>query len=107
VLAAAVPGLELSPEPGPGEPPLDHGDDSFDFACAITPWSRFSESSADAWLSELRRVVRPGGRLVLTSHTDFLTPDWLLAHSSPEWAVLLYRPGRILGGQDLYVLEPR
>ncbi len=107
VLSGTFPGLEMSAETSPDQTPLSHGDQSFDFVCAITPGSHFSESSAAGLLRELRRVIRPNGRLVLTSHTEFLTPDWLLERTSPDWAVLLYRPGRILGSEDLYVLEPR
>ena len=64
--SANLPGIrfELSPE----YPPLPYGDDSFDFAFAISIWSHFSEPAALDWLRELRRVVRPGGRLLLTAH---------------------------------------
>ena len=39
--------------------------------------------------------------------TAFLTPEWLLAKLTPEWRVALFRPGRVEGNQDLYVLERR
>ncbi len=38
--------------------------------------------------------------------TAFLTAEWLLARPTPEWHVALFRPGRVEGNQDLYVLEP-
>ncbi len=35
----------------------------------------------------------------------YLTPEWLLTRILPAWSVQLYEPGRLLGVQDLYVLE--
>jgi SAM-dependent methyltransferase len=37
--------------------------------------------------------------------TSFQTPEWLLAHLLPRWAVLEFVPGRNAGNQDLYVLR--
>ena len=39
--------------------------------------------------------------------TAFLSPEWLLAKLTPQWSVALFRPGRVEGNQDLYVLERR
>jgi SAM-dependent methyltransferase len=52
----------------PERPPLPYGDRTFDLVFAISIWSHFAESAALEWLGEMRRIVRPGGRLVLTSH---------------------------------------
>jgi SAM-dependent methyltransferase len=52
----------------PQEPPLRYEDASFDFVCAISIWSHFGEHAALTWLEEMRRITRPGGRLVLTTH---------------------------------------
>jgi SAM-dependent methyltransferase len=35
----------------------------------------------------------------------YLTPEWLLARILPDWSLRLYEPGRLLGVQDVYVLE--
>jgi SAM-dependent methyltransferase len=35
----------------------------------------------------------------------YFTPEWLLARILPDWSLRLYEPGRLLGVQDLYVLE--
>jgi SAM-dependent methyltransferase len=142
----------------PERPPLDYEESRFDFVFAISIWSHFAERAALAWLAEMRRVVRPGGRLLLTTHgeqaitayhgwgirpeaqleeiqaalhrdgfwyapefgdagdhgvvnpdwgTAFLTPEWLAAAVTPDWSVSLFRPGRVEGNQDLYVLARR
>ena len=35
----------------------------------------------------------------------YLTPEWLLARILPDWSLRLYEPARLLGVQDVYVLE--
>jgi hypothetical protein len=37
--------------------------------------------------------------------TAFLSAEWLLTKLTPEWRVAFFRPGRVEGNQDLYVLE--
>jgi SAM-dependent methyltransferase len=88
VLAAAYPGVdwhgsdpipdaihwarehlpEISFERGPEAPPLPYEDGSFDAIYAISIWSHFSPRAALEWLREMRRLLRPGGHLVLTTH---------------------------------------
>ena len=48
------------------EPPLPLADGVLDFAYAISIWSHFAEGAALRWLDEMRRIVRPGGLLILT-----------------------------------------
>ena len=43
-------------------------DDAFDFVFAISIWIHFAEGAALNWLREMQRIIRPGGRLVLTTH---------------------------------------
>jgi SAM-dependent methyltransferase len=61
-----LPGIDFvhSPE----QPPLPYADDSLDLVFAISIWSHFGENAALAWLAEMRRIVRSGGRLVITTH---------------------------------------
>jgi SAM-dependent methyltransferase len=63
-----LPGIAF--ERSPEYPPLPYGDGQFDFAIAISIWSHFSEGAALDWLREMRRVVRAGGRLLLTTHGE-------------------------------------
>ena len=55
-------------ERSPERPPLSYADNSFDLVVAVSIWSHFAEGAALEWLEEMRRILRPGGRLVLTSH---------------------------------------
>lgn len=59
----------------PTVPPLDLADGSVDVAYAISIWSHFSADAALRWLTEMHRIVRPGGTLLLTTHglTTFAT----------------------------------
>jgi hypothetical protein len=94
VLSDAFPGLETS------------YNGAVDVAFAIPDWGA-SEEPLDR-LDELRKVVRPGGRLLLVTDSAGgagLAPQRLLAHCTPDWRVALYRPGGMEGGRDLYVLE--
>jgi SAM-dependent methyltransferase len=61
-----IPGVAF--DRSPQQPPLPYGGGWFDFICAISIWSHFAEQAAIEWLHEMRRVLRPGGRLVLSSH---------------------------------------
>ena len=49
------------------EPPLELEPGSLDLVFAISIWSHFDERSGLEWLEEMRRVLRPGGALVLTT----------------------------------------
>jgi SAM-dependent methyltransferase len=63
--------FEVSPE----QPPLPYEDGAFDFVFAISIWSHFGELAAVAWLEEMRRLIRPGGLIALTT-----AGMWTLAH---------------------------
>jgi glycosyltransferase involved in cell wall biosynthesis/SAM-dependent methyltransferase len=52
----------------PQDPPLPYEDGSFDLVFAISIWSHYAEGAALRWLEEMRRVVAPDGRLILTTH---------------------------------------
>jgi SAM-dependent methyltransferase len=59
---------EISFERSPEHPPMDYGDETFDLVFAISVWSHFGRGAGLAWLDEMRRVLRPGGRLLVTTH---------------------------------------
>jgi SAM-dependent methyltransferase len=53
------------------EPPLPFADDSFDIICALSVCTHLTKQYQELWFPELRRVVRPGGLVMLTTHGDF------------------------------------
>lgn len=53
------------------EPPLRFESSSFDVILAISIFTHFSNAEQLAWLSEIRRILKPGGLLVATT----LAPD--------------------------------
>ncbi len=50
------------------EPPLPLPDASLDLVYAISIWSHFAPALGLRWLEEMRRIVKPGGHLMLTTH---------------------------------------
>lgn len=59
-------GVEFAPQPR--RPPLAYEPASFDLVYAISVWSHFAERPALEWFEEMRRILRPGGHLVFTTH---------------------------------------
>jgi SAM-dependent methyltransferase len=49
-------------------PPLPYPDDRFDLVYALSVFTHLPEALQRAWIAELRRVVRPGGWLLITTH---------------------------------------
>ncbi|HST56312.1 MAG TPA: class I SAM-dependent methyltransferase [Solirubrobacteraceae bacterium] len=49
-------------------PPLALADASLDLVYAISIWSHFAPELGLAWFEEMRRIIRPGGQLVCTTH---------------------------------------
>ncbi len=49
-------------------PPLDYEDEQFDLVYALSVFTHLPETLQHAWMTELARVLRPGGALVLTTH---------------------------------------
>lgn len=52
------------------EPPLPCGDERFDLIYGISVFSHLDEFRQQVWLQELRRVLRPGGILIVSTHGD-------------------------------------
>jgi SAM-dependent methyltransferase len=49
-------------------PPTRYACESFDLICAVSVCTHLPESYQDAWLAELRRILKPGGLLLTTVH---------------------------------------
>jgi SAM-dependent methyltransferase len=56
------------------EPPLTFEDESFDLVYALSVFTHLTDELQLAWRDELRRVLRPGGRLLLTTHGESYVP---------------------------------
>jgi SAM-dependent methyltransferase len=56
------------------EPPLTFADESFDLVYALSVFTHLTDELQLAWRDELRRVLRPGGRLLLTTHGESYAP---------------------------------
>jgi SAM-dependent methyltransferase len=50
------------------QPPLPFDDSSFDLVFSYSLWTHLSEPAQLAWLAEVRRLLRPDGIAVLTTH---------------------------------------
>ncbi len=49
-------------------PPLDYGDNKFDFIYALSVFTHLNEDLQRAWMRELSRVLKPNGLLYITVH---------------------------------------
>ena len=52
----------------PLDPPLLLDDGCLDLVVAISIWSHYGAAAAARWMEEMRRLLRPGGHLVVTAH---------------------------------------
>jgi len=51
-------------------PPLPYGDSQFDLVYALSVFTHLTEDLQSSWVSELSRVVKPGGYLVISTHGE-------------------------------------
>jgi len=52
------------------QPPLPYRDQSFGCVYAVSVFTHMSEAVQEAWMKELRRIVRPGGYVLFTTHGE-------------------------------------
>jgi len=52
------------------EPRLDYADGMFEFAYALSVFTHTPEHLQQPWMTELRRILRPGGYLLITTQGD-------------------------------------
>jgi SAM-dependent methyltransferase len=64
------------------DPPTDLSGNSFDVVYSISVFTHLPEVRQDAWLAELRRLLRPGGIFVATTHSPDLT--WTRPDLTPQ-----------------------
>ena len=94
--AEQLPGVSFF---GSGDrPPLALEDDSLDLAYAISIWSHFEPQRGLEWFEEMRRLLRPGGHLVITTHGPtsvayYCAAGLRTASQSLQIATDLYRRG--------------
>jgi SAM-dependent methyltransferase len=58
---------EAHPILGPFLPPLPYPDDAFDAIYAISVWTHLNPEAATAWLTEMARLLKPGGLALLST----------------------------------------
>jgi SAM-dependent methyltransferase len=63
-------------------PPLRWQDGHFDFVMAVSVFTHIPWKMQIGWLKELRRVLRPGGYLLATTHGDFCARNFLKMRAS-------------------------
>ena len=60
-------------------PPLGYAEDQFDFIYSISVFTHLPEDLQQKWMEELRRILAPGGYLLITVHGESrlhqLTPE--------------------------------
>jgi len=56
------------------EPPLRYGDAQFGLVYAISVFTHLTENLQGRWMTELLRVTRPGGYLIITTHGEHYLP---------------------------------
>lgn len=49
------------------DPPLPFGNNAFDVVFSVSIWTHLNAESSDAWLAEIKRILRPGGYAFLTT----------------------------------------
>lgn len=80
------------------DPPLPYGDGRFGLVYALSIFTHLNEAQQRAWIAELRRVTRPGGHVLFTTHG----PTMRIA--DPNWPTPAMR--RRLQDGELVVLLP-
>jgi SAM-dependent methyltransferase len=111
---ANLPGLELFTSPQ--RPPLPLPDGTLDLVYAISIWSHFAAGAGLRWIEEMRRALKPGGLLLLTTHGltsigDFVRRNMLRRRDAARFAHALLRgehafQPRFGSGGDWGVVDP-
>jgi SAM-dependent methyltransferase len=89
------------------QPPLPFEDGAFDLVVAISVLTHLTEALQLAWLAEWKRVLRPGGLLLVTLQNEHtaawrLMPDELARFEKDGQAYVVVQPGGLHGLPDFY-----
>ena len=68
----------------PRHPPLAFNTDYFDVVCGMAGLSQLSERLQLEWLSELKRITKPAGCLVLSMQGDALSKYFAVLKTFPS-----------------------
>jgi SAM-dependent methyltransferase len=71
-------------------PPLEYQAESFDLIYALSVFTHLDEPRQKPWMAELRRVLRPGGYLIVTTHGR------AYQHHLPEPKLKAFRRGKFV-----------
>jgi SAM-dependent methyltransferase len=56
------------------EPPLSYSDNTFDLVYAFSTFTHWDVELQKAWMQEFKRILRPGGYIIFTTHGDYCLP---------------------------------
>jgi SAM-dependent methyltransferase len=88
-------------------PPLAFADESFDLVYALSVFTHLTDDLQLAWRDELRRVLRPGGRLLLTTHGESYLPRLDTGERARfERGELVVRWGEVVGSNLCSAYHP-
>ena len=78
-------------------PPLDLQSSSIDMVYGISVMTHLTEGAQYAWLKELRRILKPGGLCVLSTHGEYA----FLQHIDAAKSRLVMEQLNVIGISDL------
>ncbi|HET8528870.1 MAG TPA: class I SAM-dependent methyltransferase [Gaiellaceae bacterium] len=88
-------------------PPFGFGDESFDLVYALSVFTHLTADLQLAWRDELRRVLKPGGRLLLTTHGRSYLPRLDAGERARfEAGELVVRWGEVVGSNLCSAYHP-
>ena len=89
------------------ESPLEYDDEAFDLVYAFSVFTHLPHGLQSHWMSELRRVLKPGGVLVLSVHGDALLGRLSRAERADYRAGrLVVRAGELVGTNHCAAFHP-